>query len=97
MVCWPITRTSTIGIGAGNKTSGQVLVQIDMLGTRPPDSFMPKFVKRFGDEWSSSLDGIRKYKEEVTNRSYPAPEHNYKSDAKVTETLRAHIRGTSET
>lgn len=89
-------RIPTIGIGAGNKTSGQVLVQIDMLGTRPPDSFMPKFVKKFGDEWSSSLEGIKKYKEEVTSRSYPAPEHNYKSDSKVTEALRAHVRGQSE-
>lgn len=86
-------KIPTIGIGAGNKTSGQVLVQIDMLGTRPPDSFMPKFVKRYGDEWSSSVEGIKRYKEEVTNRSYPAPEHNYKGDAKVTEALRAHIRG----
>ena len=86
-------KIPTIGIGAGNKTSGQVLVQIDMLGTRPPDAFMPKFVKKFGDEWSSSLEGIRKYREEVTSRDYPAQEHNYKSDAKVTDALRAHIRG----
>lgn len=85
-------RIPTIGIGAGNKTSGQVLVQIDMLGTRPPDAFMPKFVKRYGDEWTSSVEGIRQYKKEVTDRSYPAPEHLYKSDAKVTEALRARIR-----
>lgn len=85
-------KIPTIGIGAGNKTSGQVLVQIDMLGTRPPDAFMPKFVKKFGDEWTSSLKGIRQYKEEVTSRLYPAPEHNYKSDAKVTEALRAYIQ-----
>lgn len=90
-------KIPTIGIGAGNRTSGQVLVQIDMLGTRPPDSFMPKFVKKFGDEWSSSLDGIRRYKEEVTSRSYPAAEHNYKGDTKVTDALRAAIAGMSET
>lgn len=82
----------TIGIGAGNRTSGQVLVQIDMLGTRPPESFMPKFVRKYGDEWSSSIEGIRQYKKDVTDRSYPAPEHLYKSDPKVTEALRAHIR-----
>ncbi|KAK6374743.1 cell wall biogenesis and architecture protein [Lithohypha guttulata] len=85
-------KVPTIGIGAGNKTSGQVLVQIDMLGTRPPDAFMPKFVKKYGDEWTSSLNGIKQYKEEVTSRAYPAPEHNYKSDPKVTEALKAHIR-----
>lgn len=86
-------RVPTIGIGAGNKTSGQVLVQIDMLGTRPPDSFMPKFVRKYGDEWTSSVEGIQRYKKDVTDRSYPAAEHLYKSDIKVTEALRAHIRG----
>lgn len=88
-------KVPTIGIGAGNKTSGQVLVQIDMLGTRPPDSFMPKFVRKYGDDWTSSLKGIRKYKEEVIDRSYPAPEHCYKSDSKVTEALKAAIRGST--
>lgn len=86
-------RVPTIGIGAGNKTSGQVLVQIDTLGTRPPDAFMPKFVKKYGDEWTSSVEGIQQYKRDVTDRSYPGPEHLYKSDAKVTEALRAHICG----
>lgn len=85
-------KIPTIGIGAGNKTSGQVLVQVDMLGVRPPDSFMPKFVKMYGDEWTSSLAGIKQYKQEVTDRSYPALEHNYKSDPKVAEALRASIR-----
>lgn len=89
-------KIPTIGIGAGNKTSGQVLVQIDMLGTRPPDSFMPKFVKKFGDEYTSSLNGIKRYKEEVTSRAYPAPEHNYKSDQRVTDALRAAIAGMSK-
>lgn len=85
-------RIPTIGIGAGSQTSGQVLVQIDMLGTRPPDAFMPKFVKKYGDEWSSSLAALRQYKAEVVDRTYPAPEHCYKSDAKVAEALRAVIR-----
>lgn len=88
-------RIPTIGIGAGNKTSGQVLVQIDMLGTRPPDAFMPKFVKKFGSEWTSSLAAIKQYKEEVVSRQYPAAEHNYKSDAKVTEAFKVAIRGAS--
>jgi len=85
-------KIPTIGIGAGNKTSGQVLVQIDMLGTRPPTSFMPKFVKQYGSEWESSLAAIKQYKEDVTSRAYPGSDHVYKSDAKVTEAFRAAIR-----
>lgn len=86
-------KIPTIGIGAGNMTSGQVLVQIDMLGVRPPGSFMPKFVKGYGAEWASKLAAIQQYGQEVTNRTYPAPEHFYKGDAKVTEAFKAAIRG----
>jgi 3-methyl-2-oxobutanoate hydroxymethyltransferase len=82
----------TIGIGAGNKTSGQVLVQIDMLDIRPPDSFMPKFVKRYGSIWDASVAAIKQYKDEVSDRSYPTAPYVYKSDAKVTEALRAAIK-----
>ncbi|KAK6371234.1 3-methyl-2-oxobutanoate hydroxymethyltransferase [Exophiala oligosperma] len=83
----------TIGIGAGNKTSGQVLVQIDMLGVRPPDSFMPKFVKRYGSVWDAGVAAIRQYKDEVTDRSYPTAPYVYKSDAKVTEAFKAALKG----
>jgi len=82
----------TIGIGAGNKTSGQVLVQIDMLGVRPPDSFMPKFVKRYGSIWDASVAAIKQYKDEVSDRTYPTAPYVYKSDAKVTEAFRAAIK-----
>lgn len=67
----------TIGIGAGNGCSGQVLVQIDMLGNFPPGRFLPKFVKRYGDVWSESLKAIEAYRDEVKSRAYPAPEHTY--------------------
>lgn len=86
----------TIGIGAGSQTSGQVLVQIDMLGTRPPEAFMPKFVKKYSDEWSSSIAALQRYKSEVSDRSYPAPEHCYKSDPQLAEKLRAHITDMSK-
>lgn len=67
----------TIGIGAGNGTSGQVLVQIDMTGNFPPGRFLPKFVKKYGDVWGESLKAIDAYKSEVKRREYPAPEHTY--------------------
>ncbi|KAK2599817.1 hypothetical protein N8I77_011540 [Diaporthe amygdali] len=67
----------TIGIGAGNGCSGQVLVQIDMLGNFPPGRFLPKFVKQYGDVWSESLRAIEAYRDEVKSRAYPAPQHTY--------------------
>ncbi|RFU35084.1 hypothetical protein B7463_g1187, partial [Scytalidium lignicola] len=67
----------TIGIGAGNGTSGQVLVQVDMTGHFPPGRFLPKFVKKYGDVWSESFKAIESYKNEVKTREYPAPEHTY--------------------
>ena len=55
-------RIPTIGIGAGNGCSGQVLVQADMSGNFPPGRFLPKFVKKYGDVWSESMKAIESYK-----------------------------------
>ncbi|KAH8666470.1 ketopantoate hydroxymethyltransferase-domain-containing protein [Xylariales sp. PMI_506] len=67
----------TIGIGAGNGCSGQVLVQADMTGNFPPGRFIPKFVKVYGNVWAESSRAIEQYKDEVKSRQYPAPEHTY--------------------
>lgn len=67
----------TIGIGAGNGCSGQVLVQVDMTGHFPPGRFLPKFVKKYGDVWSEAHKAISAYRDEVKSRAYPAPEHTY--------------------
>lgn len=52
----------TIGIGAGNGCSGQVLVQVDMLGNFPPGRFLPKFVKQYGNVWGESVRAIEAYR-----------------------------------
>ncbi|KAI9151874.1 3-methyl-2-oxobutanoate hydroxymethyltransferase [Paramyrothecium foliicola] len=67
----------TIGIGAGNGCSGQVLVQVDMTGNFPPGRFLPKFVKQYGNVWAESMKAIESYKDEVKSRQYPAAEHTY--------------------
>jgi len=67
----------TIGIGAGNGCSGQVLVQVDMLGHFPPGRFLPRFVKQYGNVWDESMRAIQNYKTEVKSRAYPATEHTY--------------------
>lgn len=70
-------RIPTIGIGAGNGCSGQVLVQVDMTGNFPPGRFLPKFVKKYGDAWGESLRAIERYRDDVKGREYPAGEHTY--------------------
>jgi 3-methyl-2-oxobutanoate hydroxymethyltransferase len=67
----------TIGIGAGNGCSGQVLVQVDMSGYFPPGRFIPKFAKQYGNVWAESFRAIESYRDEVKSRQYPAPEHTY--------------------
>ncbi|KAL9068094.1 MAG: hypothetical protein Q9161_006447 [Pseudevernia consocians] len=75
-------KIPTIGIGAGNGCSGQVLVQVDMSGNFPPGRFLPKFVKQYGDVWGESMRAIQAYKTDVKTRAYPAPEHTYPMPAK---------------
>ncbi|HEX5639734.1 MAG TPA: 3-methyl-2-oxobutanoate hydroxymethyltransferase [Burkholderiaceae bacterium] len=65
----------TIGIGAGNGTSGQVLVLHDMLDVYPGRK--PRFVRNFMQGQPSIAAAIAAYVAAVKNRSFPAPEHGY--------------------
>ncbi|KAL5113506.1 cell wall biogenesis and architecture protein [Pleosporales sp. CAS-2024a] len=67
----------TIGIGAGNACSGQVLVQVDMLGNYPPGRLLPKFVKQYANLWAHAKSAMEQYRHEVKTRAYPADEHTY--------------------
>jgi 3-methyl-2-oxobutanoate hydroxymethyltransferase len=66
-------RIPTIGIGAGSRCDGQVLVGYDLLGMNP--EFKPKFLKTFCDLHDSIESGIRQYASEVRAGSFPAEEH----------------------
>jgi 3-methyl-2-oxobutanoate hydroxymethyltransferase len=65
----------TIGIGAGPRCDGQVLVMQDLLGLL--DDFRPRFVKRFGELKKPVQDAVRAYAEEVRKGSFPAKEHSF--------------------
>ena len=68
----------TIGIGAGNRTTGQVLVWPDMAGLRGGEGIrLPKFVKQYADLRSILLDAARRYREDVQTGEFPAPEHSF--------------------
>jgi 3-methyl-2-oxobutanoate hydroxymethyltransferase len=70
-------RIPTIGIGAGNQTSGQVLVCYDLLGLN--EGFSPKFLKRYAQLAETVRDATRAYISEVRERSFPGPEHSFKA------------------
>ena len=65
----------TIGIGAGVRCDGQVLVVDDMLGLFT--DFRPKFVKRYAELGRDADAAIAAYAAEVRDRSFPAPEHGF--------------------
>jgi 3-methyl-2-oxobutanoate hydroxymethyltransferase len=65
----------TIGIGAGPECDAQVMVWQDMAGLN--NGPKPKFVKRFADLRTVLADAARSYADEVTEGSYPGPEHSY--------------------
>ncbi len=65
----------TIGIGAGVKCDGQVLVLYDLLGLF--DRFLPRFVKRYANLKALSIEAIKRFKEEVEGGKFPSEEHSF--------------------
>jgi len=65
----------TIGIGAGDQTSGQVLVLQDLLGMNT--DFQPRFVKRFVELESTIVDALNDYGDEVRSGAFPDDDHAY--------------------
>ena len=65
----------TIGIGAGNRCDGQVLVWQDMMGLRT--GRLPRFVKQYADLHGTMLDAARRYAAEVAGGEFPGPEHTF--------------------
>jgi 3-methyl-2-oxobutanoate hydroxymethyltransferase len=70
-----LSRSATIGIGAGARTHGQVLVLHDMLDVFPGKK--PRFVRNFMAGQASIGDAVRAYVAAVKDRSFPAAEHSY--------------------
>ncbi len=64
-----LAHCPTIGIGAGNGTSGQVLVLHDMLGMNLGK--MPKFVRNFMEGSNSVRGAMEAYVQAVKNSSFP--------------------------
>lgn len=65
----------TIGIGAGPRCTGQVLVGPDMLGLN--EGFRPRFLKEFGDLRKQADKAVRDYVEQVRGGEFPDAEHSH--------------------
>ncbi len=68
-------RIPTIGIGAGNKCDGQVLVTSDMLGLF--EEFRPKFVRLYANLAPTIRDAIKQYCEDVKSGDFPNEDESY--------------------
>lgn len=66
---------ATIGIGAGNKTDGQVLVYADMMGMS--HGFKPKFLRQYADLWTVMTDAVGHYVSDVKSTDFPSVSESY--------------------
>ena len=85
-----ILSIPTIGIGAGNGCSGQVLVYQDMLGMY--SDFTPKFVKKFANVGDVMTDAFKSYSDEVKTGQFPTEEHSFRIDDDVIDKIRGDIK-----
>jgi 3-methyl-2-oxobutanoate hydroxymethyltransferase len=76
-VCQLITERAEhcliISLGSGPHAHGQLLIYHDMFGLYP--RFKPRMAKVFGEAGKVILGGLQQYVKEVTERSFPQPEH----------------------
>lgn len=75
----------TIGIGAGNECSGQIVVTDDILGKFM--DFAPKFVKKFANLHDIVFDGVKKYSLEVKNMEFPSKKESFEMKEEEKERL----------
>jgi 3-methyl-2-oxobutanoate hydroxymethyltransferase len=72
-----LLKIPTIGIGAGARVDGQVLVYQDMLGLNP--GFKPKFLKTYADGFELIQAALSNYDQEVKDGTFPSSEETYQT------------------
>ena len=71
-------KVPLIGIGAGPRCDGQVLVINDLLGLS--FGFSPKFVKRYADLGRAISRAAGSYRSDVARRKFPAKAHSFEME-----------------
>lgn len=64
-----------IGIGAGGRVDGQVLVMHDMLGIN--QGFSPRFLRRYANLAEVMTDAVQNYIADVKSGDFPTPQESY--------------------
>ena len=77
---------STIGIGSGLNTDGQVLVINDILGLY--ETVTPKFVKKYGNVGLNIKESIDVYISEVRSKQFPDRSHTFSIDDGIIEKIK---------
>ncbi len=85
----------TIGIGAGPKTDGQVLVYHDVIGLE--NRFKPKFVRRYGTAFDDQAASLSAYAADVRSGAFPGPDEVYAAKDDLTEALGLYGSGANST
>jgi 3-methyl-2-oxobutanoate hydroxymethyltransferase len=75
----------TIGIGAGPKVDGQVLVFHDLLGLG--EGRVPKFVRQYADLGAIAIDAVTRFFEDVQKGDFPSDEESYHMPEEVARAL----------
>lgn len=83
-------KISTIGIGAGRYTDGQVLVINDIFSFDSEKK--SKFVKLFSDVPKEMEKGIAGYIKEVTDKSFPDTSHTFSIDDEIITELEKEFK-----
>jgi 3-methyl-2-oxobutanoate hydroxymethyltransferase len=68
-------KIPVIGIGAGAKTDGQILVMHDMFGISA--NYMPKFSKNYLEPCGDIREAVKSYIEEVREGVFPGEQHSF--------------------
>jgi 3-methyl-2-oxobutanoate hydroxymethyltransferase len=75
----------TIGIGAGNRCDGQVLVFHDVLGIE--DRMAPKFVRRYAEVKHVAVEAMSRFAADVRSGAFPDASESYHLAADQAEAL----------
>jgi len=68
-------RVPTIGIGAGPRCDGQILVFHDLVGFA--NGYLPKFVKKYADIHGVLEKALQEYAQDVRKGRFPEDRHSY--------------------